>query len=224
MIKWRDMLTLLSLDETQQWRDDIQKEYDEAKSQYDILRMRRDAEIIIGRMSENRKTSTSDKSKPDVIHLMTNAAYTRVRMLQARLEIMNDLEKMIMNKRQKKKFRKRCFVYKYRDFKKAAKLFIEVMTKARDYGIILKNQPIPSHFTLGLWRDCVNVVRRYDDTKLAYSHLRFARHLDPKLVPDEVKIPSICMTERTECEYKPVSSACESNCERMDCSDELEET
>jgi len=109
-----------------------------------------------------------------------------------------------MNKRQRKKFTKRLFVYRYRHFKEALRLARLVFA-----GHMKRTgKPLEDWQKIQLWRNIVNIVRHPNVQTFTFRYLRFASSLVPtdKL---PVKIPSkppIMITDREEIgEYEPAS-------------------
>ena len=109
-----------------------------------------------------------------------------------------------MNKRQRKKFTKRLFVYRYRHFKEALRLCRLVVTEYRKRT----DKPLEDWQKIQLWRHTVNIVRHPNVQTFTFRYLRFASSLVPadKLPVKVPSIPSIMITNREEIkEYEPAS-------------------
>lgn len=111
-----------------------------------------------------------------------------------------------MNKRQRKKFAKRLFVYRYRHFKEALRLARIVVTEYRKRT----DKPLEDWQKIQLWRHTVNIVRHPNVQTFTFRYLRFASSLVPtdKLPVEIPSKPSIIITNREEIgEYEPVSGS-----------------
>lgn len=109
-----------------------------------------------------------------------------------------------MNKRQRKKFTKRLFVYRYRHFKEALRLARLVVDEHRKRT----DKPLEDWQKIQLWRHSVNIVRHPNVQTFTFRYLRFASTLAPmdKLPVKVPPKPSIMITNREEIkEYEPVS-------------------
>lgn len=109
-----------------------------------------------------------------------------------------------MNKRQRKKFTKRMFVYRYRHFKEALRLTRLVVAEYKKRT----DKPLEDWQKIQLWRHTVNIVRHPNVQTFTFRYLRFARTLAPmdKLPVKIPPKPSIMITDREEIkEYEPVS-------------------
>lgn len=116
-----------------------------------------------------------------------------------------------MNARQKKKLKKRCYVWKYRHFKLAVKRIYHILEYANVHNIRLTDD-----MKLHIWHSVLKDIKH--PGYLSYKHLKFARHL-PKVDPntEPPKLPPIVATEPVTCEYAPVtSSSCEAMCMEVD--------
>ena len=116
-----------------------------------------------------------------------------------------------MNARQKKKLKKRCYVWKYRHFKLAVKRTYRIIEIVHAHNIRLTDD-----MRLRIWDTVLEDIKH--PGYLSYKHLKFARHL-PKVDPnaEPPKLPPIVATEPVTCEYAPVtSSSCEAMCMEVD--------
>ena len=118
-----------------------------------------------------------------------------------------------MNKRQRKKFAKRGFVYHYYHFRKAIKLWVYVAKKHQERtGHYLEDWQ-----KLELWRHTVNIVRHPNIEPFTWRYLRFARTLVSREVLNPIipPKPRIVITERFGGHYyapvnnKLAASGCE---------------
>lgn len=108
-----------------------------------------------------------------------------------------------MNKRQKKKLKNRCYVWKYRRFKLAVKRIYHILEYAYAHNIRLTDD-----MKLHIWHAVLKDVKH--PGYLSYKHLKFARHLEVDPNTEPPKLPPIVAAEPVTCKYAPVaSSACE---------------